>query len=196
MLPKRIIWRVKIIKDWVVIKNYRFDDYIARSEIMGMVLAMMNVTRNANLSWRLRWCTKIKYWLGLSYRHRDSSRSLTHQCSTEWHEKHARMIVSHEQKHNLMKAYPDSGGWAGYSYYWSSSLPTDASPRGYKDIYQSVLNGRRDMTISEKFSEMMLHSIRIHELAILQHAKKYFICLYDLEAQNLYEYVVSGIIQI
>lgn len=36
----------------------------------------------------------------------------------------------------LMKAYPDSGGWAGYSYYWSSSLPTDASPRGYKDIYQ------------------------------------------------------------
>ena len=37
----------KIIKDWSSNpKNYRFDDYIARSEIMGMVLAMMNVTRN------------------------------------------------------------------------------------------------------------------------------------------------------
>lgn len=35
----------------------------------------------------------------------------------------------------LMKAYPDSGGWAGYSYYWSSSLPTDDSTTGYKDIY-------------------------------------------------------------
>lgn len=35
----------------------------------------------------------------------------------------------------LMKAFPDDGAWAGYSYYWSSSLPTDASTRGYKDIY-------------------------------------------------------------
>ncbi len=39
----------KIIKDWSSApKNYRFDDYIARSEIMGMVLAMMNITRNAH----------------------------------------------------------------------------------------------------------------------------------------------------
>lgn len=37
----------KIIKDWSADpSNYRFDDYIARSEIMGMVLAMANVTRN------------------------------------------------------------------------------------------------------------------------------------------------------
>mgnify|MGYP003496278827 FL=1 len=39
----------KIIKDWSSApKNYRFDDYIARSEIMGMVLAMMNITRNTH----------------------------------------------------------------------------------------------------------------------------------------------------
>lgn len=39
----------RIIKDWSSApKNYRFDDYIARSEIMGMVLAMMNITRNAH----------------------------------------------------------------------------------------------------------------------------------------------------
>lgn len=39
----------RIIKDWSSEpKNYRFDDYIARSEIMGMVLAMMNITRNAH----------------------------------------------------------------------------------------------------------------------------------------------------
>lgn len=39
----------RIIKDWSSEpKNYRFDDYIARSEIMGMVLAMMNITRNSH----------------------------------------------------------------------------------------------------------------------------------------------------
>lgn len=39
----------RIIKDWSSApKNYRFDDYIARSEIMGMVLAMMNITRNTH----------------------------------------------------------------------------------------------------------------------------------------------------
>lgn len=26
--------------------------------------------------------------------------------------------------------------WAGYSYYWSSSLPDEDSTTGYKDIYQ------------------------------------------------------------
>lgn len=39
----------KIIKDWSNNPvNYRFNDYIARSEIMGMVLAMMNITRNSH----------------------------------------------------------------------------------------------------------------------------------------------------
>lgn len=39
----------RIIKDWSSEpKNYRFDDYIARSEIMGMVLAMNEITRNAH----------------------------------------------------------------------------------------------------------------------------------------------------
>lgn len=35
----------------------------------------------------------------------------------------------------LMKTFPDDGAWAGYSYYWSSSLPNDSSTTGYKDIY-------------------------------------------------------------
>lgn len=35
----------------------------------------------------------------------------------------------------LMKTFPDDGPWAGYSYYWSSSLPTNDSTTGYKDIY-------------------------------------------------------------
>ncbi len=35
----------------------------------------------------------------------------------------------------LMKAVKDEGGWAGYSYYWSSSLPNPDSTTGYKDIY-------------------------------------------------------------
>lgn len=39
----------RIIKDWSSEpKNYRFDDYIARSEIMGMALAMAGITRNAH----------------------------------------------------------------------------------------------------------------------------------------------------
>lgn len=35
----------------------------------------------------------------------------------------------------FLKTFPNDGGWAGYSYYWSSSLPVDDSPTGYKDIY-------------------------------------------------------------
>ncbi len=38
-----------IIKDWSSNPaNYRFEDNIARSEIMGMVLAMVGITRNAH----------------------------------------------------------------------------------------------------------------------------------------------------
>ncbi len=36
----------KIIKHWDDPKNYRFDDTIVRSEIMGMALAMAGITRN------------------------------------------------------------------------------------------------------------------------------------------------------
>ena len=39
----------KIIKDWSSNpEKYRFDDPIARSEIMGMILAMKNIVRNEN----------------------------------------------------------------------------------------------------------------------------------------------------
>jgi alcohol dehydrogenase class IV len=38
-----------IIKEWGDAPvNYRFDDKIARSEIMGMALAMAGITRNTN----------------------------------------------------------------------------------------------------------------------------------------------------
>lgn len=126
----------RIIKDWSSEpKNYRFDDYIARSEIMGMVLAMMNITRNttcrgdftdvpkSNTDWVCRTIeTAADHGLINARPAGMKTRPYGH-------------ITRAEALGILMKAYSDGGGWAGYSYYWSSSLPGDDDNTGYKDIY-------------------------------------------------------------
>ena len=35
----------------------------------------------------------------------------------------------------LMKAFDDTGTWAGYSYYWDANFPNDGYTIGYKDAY-------------------------------------------------------------
>jgi hypothetical protein len=126
----------KIIKDWKSEpRNYRFDDYIARSEIMGMVLAMMNVTRNttcrgdfvdvpkSNTDWVCRTIETA------------ADHGLINARPSDMKTRPYDSITRAEALGILMKAYPDSGGWAGYSYYWSSSLPDVDSTTGYKDIH-------------------------------------------------------------
>ncbi len=130
----------KIIKDWSSEpKNYRFDDYIARSEIMGMVLAMTNVTRNttcrgdfadvpkSNTDWV---CRTIETAADKGYINAQASLSKANRKARPYDH-----ITRAEALGILMKAVKDEGGWAGYSYYWSSSLPNPDSTTGYKDIY-------------------------------------------------------------
>lgn len=130
----------RIIKDWSSDpKNYRFDDYIARSEIMGMVLAMMNITRNttcrgdfadvpkSNTDWV---CRTIETAADKGFINAQKDKIQSQRKARPYNH-----ITRAEALGILMKAYPNDGGWAGYSYYWSSSLPTDDSTTGYKDIY-------------------------------------------------------------
>ena len=35
----------------------------------------------------------------------------------------------------LMKAFADTGAWAGYSYYWNENFPNNGDSLGYKDAY-------------------------------------------------------------
>lgn len=125
-----------IIKDWSASPaNYRFDDNIARSEIMGMVLAMAGVERNttcrgdfadvpkSDTDWVCRTIETAAdkgfinaHPLGGKVRPYDN-------------------VSRAETLGILMKSSPEDGGWAGYSYYWSSSLPNDDSTTGYKDIH-------------------------------------------------------------
>jgi len=130
----------RIIKDWSSEpKNYRFDDYIARSEIMGMVLAMMNITRNttcrgdfsdvpkSNTDWV---CRTIETAADKGFINAQKDKIQSQRKARPYDH-----ITRAEALGILMKAYPDGGPWAWYSYYWSSSLPTDDSTRWYKDIY-------------------------------------------------------------
>jgi hypothetical protein len=124
----------RIIKDWSSEpKNYRFDDYIARSEIMGMVLAMMNITRNttcrgdfadvpkSNTDWV---CRTIETAADKGFINAQKDKIQSQRKARPYDN-----ITRAEALGILMKAYPDGGPWAGYSYYWSSSLPTDDSTR-------------------------------------------------------------------
>jgi hypothetical protein len=127
----------RIIKDWSSEpKNYRFDDYIARSEIMGMVLAMNGIIRNthcrgdfvdvpkSDTDWVCRTIeTAADKWFINAKPSGMKIRPYDHITRAE-----ALWILSK----NILNSMD---GWAGYNYYWSSSLPNDDSTTGYKDIY-------------------------------------------------------------
>lgn len=35
----------------------------------------------------------------------------------------------------LMHAFPDSGAWAGYSYYWDNNFPNEGDDIGYREAH-------------------------------------------------------------
>ncbi len=105
----------RIIKDWSSEpKNYRFDDYIARSEIMGMVLAMMNITRNttcrgdfadvpkSNTDWVCRTIETA------------ADHGLINAKPIGMKTRPYGNITRAEALGILMKAFPEDGAWAGY----------------------------------------------------------------------------------
>ena len=129
----------KIIKYWDDINNYRFDDSIIRSEIMGMSLAMAGITRNTTCRGDFADVTKSQTdWVCRTIETAADHGFINAQKEKPKNQRKARPydpITRAEALGILLKTYPSSGGWAGYSYYWSSSLPTDESTTGYKDIF-------------------------------------------------------------
>lgn len=126
-----------IIKDWSGTPgNYRFDDNIARSEIMGMALAMAGITRNTNcrgdfadvpksdIDWV---CRTIETAADHGFINANPINGKIRPYAS---------VSRAEAIAIFLKTFPNDGAWAGYSYYWSSSLPVDDSPTGYKDIYK------------------------------------------------------------
>ncbi len=106
---------------------------------MGMILAMKNITRNetcrgdfadvpkSNTDWV---CRTIETAADKGFINAQKDKIQSQRKARPYDH-----ITRSEALGILMKAYPYGGSWAGYSYYWSSSLPTDDSTTGYKDIY-------------------------------------------------------------
>lgn len=126
----------RIIKDWSgEPKNYRFDDYIARSEIMGMVLAMMNITRNTNCRGDFADVPKSNTdWVCRTIE-TAADHGLINPKPTGMKTRPYGNITRAEALGILMKAYPDDGGWAGYGYYWGYNFPIDGQKWGYESAY-------------------------------------------------------------
>jgi hypothetical protein len=126
----------RIIKDWSgEPKNYRFDDYIARSEIMGMVLAMMNITRNTHCRGDFADVPKSDTdWVCRTIE-TAADRWLINAKPAGMKTRPYGNITRAEALGILMKAYPDDGGWAGYGYYWGYNFPVDGQKWGYESAY-------------------------------------------------------------
>lgn len=116
----------RIIKDWSSEpKNYRFDDYIARSEIMGMVLAMMNITRNTTCRGDFADVPKSDIdWVCRTIE-TAADRGLINSRPVGMKTRPYANITRAEALGILMKAFPDDGAWAGYGYYWGYNFPVD-----------------------------------------------------------------------
>jgi len=126
----------KIITDWSTNPvKYRFNDNIARSEIMGMILAMKNITRNetcrgdfsdvpkSNIDWV---CRTVETAADHGFINANPVGGKTRPYAD---------VSRAEALGILMKAFDDGGGWAGYSYYWDANFPTDGDRIGYKEAY-------------------------------------------------------------
>lgn len=126
----------KIIKDWSSNPvNYRFNDNIARSEIMGMILAMKNITRNATCRGDFAdvpksdtdWvCRTVETAADEGFINADPVNGKIRPYAN---------VSRSEALGILFKAFDDGGGWAGYSYYWDANFPIDGDTIGYKDSY-------------------------------------------------------------
>lgn len=105
----------RIIKDWSSEpKNYRFDDYIARSEIMGMVLAMMNITRNTHCRGDFADVPKSDTdWVCRTIE-TAADHGLINAKPIGMKTRPYGNITRAEALGILMKAFPEDGAWAGY----------------------------------------------------------------------------------
>ena len=105
----------RIIKDWSSEpKNYRFDDYIARSEIMGMVLAMMNITCNTHCRGDFADVPKSDTdWVCRTIE-TAADHGLINAKPIGMKTRPYGNITRAEALGILMKAFPEDGAWAGY----------------------------------------------------------------------------------
>lgn len=126
----------KIIKDWSSNPvNYRFDDYIARSEIMGMALAMAGVTRNTHCRGDFVDVPKSDVdWVCRTIE-TAADKGFINAKPTDMKARPYDNVSRAESVGILLKTFPDGGAWAGYSYYWDANFPVNGDSVGYKDAY-------------------------------------------------------------
>lgn len=131
-----------IIRDWSgTPANYGLENRIARAEIMGMVLEITGVTRNTtcrgdfadvrmygtNADWV---CRTVETAADHGYINAMAGVSRSFRLVRPYDN-----ITRSEALGMLMKAFPDNGAYAGYSYYWNSNFPVDGETQGYRNFY-------------------------------------------------------------
>lgn len=111
--------------------NYHLDDYVARAEVIGMILSMNSVTRNAGCRGDFpdidvsttygNWvCRTIETAADHNYIYAQRDKLQQNRRVRPYDN-----ISRSEALGILMKAYRDSGAWAGYAYYWEDNFPVD-----------------------------------------------------------------------
>ncbi len=122
-------------------EDYKLDNTIARVEVMGMLLTMTGTTRNEtcrgdypeikNSGQYGDWvCRTVETAADHDFIYDQMDRTRSNRRVRPYDK-----ISRSEALALMMKAFPNDGAFAGYSYYWSSNFPTDGSNMGYKDYY-------------------------------------------------------------
>jgi hypothetical protein len=131
-----------IIRDWSNNPSqYQLDKYIARSSVIGILITMKWDTINescrgdfadvARYTENDKWeCRILETAADRGYINAMSE--LPQSMRRVRPDDH---VTRSEAVGILMKAFDDTGAWAGFSYYWDGNLPVDGDRIGYKDAY-------------------------------------------------------------
>ena len=132
-----------IIQDWSSLPaSYHLDSTISRVGVMSMLLGITKTSLNgscrgdfadapadtSNNSWVCR-TVETAADHGFIYNQPLTAvgERLTHPTDS---------ITRSEALGIMMKAFPDTGAYAGYSYYWDGNFPNDGDNIGYNNAYE------------------------------------------------------------
>lgn len=131
-----------IIKNWSSNPEmYKLDSYISRAGVIGILMKMTGVPVNATCRGDFvdvarstineEWICRIIETAG-DYGYINAQRSVPMSMRKVRPNEH---ITHSESVGILMKAFNDTGAWAGYAYYWDANFPNEGDTVGYKDAY-------------------------------------------------------------
>jgi hypothetical protein len=121
--------------------EYRLENYIARVEVMGILLTMTNTQRNTDCRGdypEIDMSGRYGEWVCRTVETVADKGFINDQKNVAKNYRSIRpydYITRSEALGILMEAFPDDGAYAGYSYYWSENFPKDGLTTGYKDYH-------------------------------------------------------------